>query len=70
MTRQEYAQAIESIDAKYREDRAALERVWILLNGSTAPDGIVDVRASDRVGLMNGADLPGVITGGSPSGAV
>ncbi len=69
MNKQEYQQAIEAIDVKYREDRAALERVWILLNGRAAPDGIVDVHGSDRVHLMNGADLPGVITGGSPSSA-
>lgn len=65
MTKQEYQQAVEAIDMKYREDRAALERVWILLNGSKAPDGIAEPGESDRVGLMNGEDLPGVIPGGS-----
>lgn len=69
MTKLEYNQAIEAIDVKYREDRAALERVWILLNGSKAPDGVIEVNGSERVHLMNGADLPGVVTGGSPSSA-
>lgn len=67
MTKQEYEQAVEAIDVKYREDRAALDRVWVLLNGSTAPDGVVNAADTERVRLINGEDLPGVMTGGSPA---
>lgn len=57
MTQNEYAQAVEAIDVKYREDRAALERVWILLNGSKAPDSLVDVAGSDRVVMRSAEEL-------------
>ncbi len=67
MTKQEYQLAIEAIERKYLEDRAAMERAWLIMNGSQPPDGVVDVNGGEHVGLINGADLRGAITGGSPS---
>lgn len=58
MTIEEFKMLKEKIESAYRDDMAALERVWKLMNGSTPPDGLVDfeparipMRSAEALGI-------------------
>ncbi len=57
MTNAEYVRAKEAIEERYRDDMAALERVWVILSGSKPPDGIVEASATDRVHMRSAESL-------------
>ncbi len=55
MTPQDYLRAKEAIEAKYRDDMAAIERAWTIIHGTKAPDGVVE--PEEQPGLHSAADL-------------
>lgn len=57
MTSAEYLQAKEAIEQKYKEDMAAIERAWIIINGTRAPDGVIDPEDVHRVGVHSAEAL-------------
>lgn len=50
MTTEEFKQMREKIEMQYRDDMAAIERAWTLLNGTRPPEGLVDFQPPEERG--------------------
>lgn len=61
MTPQEFTLMKQRIEMQYRDDMAAIERAWVLLNGSKPPDSLIDAPEDGR--MRSAAEL-GIMTSG------
>lgn len=72
MTTEEFKQMREKIEMQYRDDMAAIERAWTLLNGTRPPEGLVDFQPPEErggginhEGRMRSAAELGIMTSGA-----